>query len=58
MRVTDFAVTHGSEFETSDGRWLYIVVVTGYMWKELLKVTGIFDEIAAIESGQTVSGRD
>jgi len=41
---------YGSEFESKDGRWLYIVVVTGYMWKELLKVLGIGDEIAAIES--------
>jgi len=41
---------YGSEFETSDGRWLYIVVVTGYMWKELLKVTGLGDAIAAIEA--------
>lgn len=41
---------YGSEFETSDGRWLYIVVVTGYMWKELLKVTGLGEPIAAIES--------
>lgn len=41
---------YGSEFGTKDGRWLYIVVVTGYMWKELLKVTGLGDEIGAIES--------
>jgi len=41
---------YGSEFETSDGRWLYIVVVTGYMWKELLKVTGLGDAIDAIEA--------
>lgn len=41
---------YGSEFETSEGRWLYIVVVTGYMWKELLKVTGLGDAIAAIET--------
>ncbi|WP_133511680.1 CoA transferase [Candidatus Thiosymbion oneisti] len=39
---------YGSAFETSDGRWLYIVVVTGYMWKELLKVTGLGDAIGAI----------
>jgi len=41
---------YGSEFETSDGRWLYIVVVTGYMWRELLKVTGLGDAIGAIET--------
>jgi 2-methylfumaryl-CoA isomerase len=41
---------YGSEFATADGRWLYIVVVTGYMWKELLRVTGLGDAIAAIES--------
>jgi len=41
---------YGSEFETSDGRWLYIVVVTGYMWKELLKVTGLGDAIGVIEA--------
>jgi len=42
--------TYGSEFETSDRRWLYIVVVTSYMWKELLKVTGLGDVIDAIEA--------
>jgi 2-methylfumaryl-CoA isomerase len=41
---------YGSEFETRDKRWLYIVVVTGYMWKELLKTTGLGDAIGAIES--------
>lgn len=41
---------YGSEFETRDKRWLYIVVVTGYMWKELLKTTGLGDTIGAIES--------
>jgi len=29
---------------------VYIVVVTGYMWKELLKATGLGDAIAAIET--------
>ena len=41
---------YGSEFETRDKRWLYIVVVTGYMWKELLKTTGLGDAIGAIET--------
>ncbi|MCG6860429.1 MAG: CoA transferase [Chromatiaceae bacterium] len=41
---------YGSEFATADRRWIYIVVVTGYMWKELLKVTGLGETIAAIES--------
>jgi len=41
---------YGSAFETSDGRWLYIVVVTGYMWKELLRVTDLGDAIGAIET--------
>ena len=41
---------YGSEFETRDKRWLYIVVVTGYMWKELLKTTGLGDVIGAIET--------
>jgi len=41
---------YGSEFETSDGRWLYIVVVTGYMWKELLRVTELGGTIGAIEA--------
>ena len=41
---------YGSEFETRDKRWLYIVVVTGYMWKELLKTTGLGGAIGAIES--------
>jgi 2-methylfumaryl-CoA isomerase len=41
---------YGSEFATADRRWIYIVVVTGYMWKELLKVTGLGGEIKAIEN--------
>jgi 2-methylfumaryl-CoA isomerase len=41
---------YGCEFETRDKRWLYIVVVTGYMWKELLKTTGLGDAIGAIET--------
>ena len=40
---------YGSEFATADRRWIYIVVVTGYMWKELLRVTGLGDAIGAIE---------
>jgi len=40
---------YGSEFATADRRWIYIVVVTNYMWKELLKVAGIAEEIGAIE---------
>lgn len=42
---------YGSEFATADGRFLYIVVVTGYMWKELLKATGLGEAIAAVEAG-------
>ncbi|MGB5831982.1 MAG: CoA transferase [Thiohalocapsa sp.] len=41
---------YGSEFETRDKRWLYIVVVTGYMWKELLKTTDLGGAIGIIES--------
>jgi len=40
---------YGSEFKTRDGRWLYIVVVTNYMWKELLRITGLGAEIDAVE---------
>ena len=42
---------YGSEFESRDGRWIYIVVVTGNMWKALLKATGLTEAIAAVESG-------
>ena len=42
---------YGSEFETRDGRWIYIVVVTGNMWKSLLKSTGLTEAIATVESG-------
>lgn len=42
---------YGSEFETGDGRWIYIVVVTGNMWKALLKATGLTEAIAMVESG-------
>ena len=41
---------YGSEFATKDERWLYIVVVTGYMWKALLQTTGLGAEIGAIET--------
>lgn len=41
---------YGSDFETSDGRHVYIVVVTAYMWKALLKATGLGEAIAAIEA--------
>lgn len=48
---------YGSEFKTSDGRWLYIVVVTNYMWKELIRVTGIGDAIDAIEKRHNLDFR-
>jgi len=41
---------YGSDFETADGRRLYIVVVTDHMWKSLQKVTGLEAAFAAIES--------
>ena len=40
---------YGSDFDTADGRSVYIVVVTGHMWKALAKATGLGDAFAAIE---------
>lgn len=39
---------YGSDFDTKDGRQLYIVVVTDRMWNELGQVTGLADELAAL----------
>jgi len=41
---------YGSEFETKDGRIIYIVVVTDRMWTELAKATGLSEKFAALES--------
>jgi 2-methylfumaryl-CoA isomerase len=41
---------YGSDFDTRDGRQIYIVVVTNRMWTELVKATGMaqaFDALAA-----------
>jgi 2-methylfumaryl-CoA isomerase len=39
---------YGSDFDTRDGRQLYIVVVTNRMWKELARVTGLTQTFAAL----------
>ncbi|MBF0129524.1 MAG: CoA transferase [Alphaproteobacteria bacterium] len=46
---------YGSDFETKDGRHLYIIVVTGRMWTELGKVTGLTDRFAALETALGVN---
>ncbi len=46
---------YGSDFETKDGRFLYIVVVTSRMWEELGKVTGLADRFRALEQALGVS---
>ncbi|MCP4993914.1 MAG: 2-methylfumaryl-CoA isomerase [Gammaproteobacteria bacterium] len=40
---------YGCDFDTSDGRQLYIVVVTNRMWSELGKATGLAEAFHAIE---------
>lgn len=45
---------YGSDFETRDGRFIYIVVVTGRMWQELGKVTGLSDHFKALEQALCV----
>ncbi len=39
---------YGSDFDTKDGRQLYIVVVTDRMWKELGQVTGLGEAFAGL----------
>ncbi len=41
---------YGKDFETKDGRQLYIVVVTNRMWKELGEVTGLAGKFGQLES--------
>lgn len=40
---------YGKDFETKDGRILYIVVVTDRMWKELVEVTGLAGKFAKLQ---------
>ena len=42
--------SYGCDFETLDGRRIYIVVVTNRMWTELGKATGLAGKLAALES--------
>lgn len=39
----------GNEFETRDGRLIYIIAVTDHMWKSLLTATGLGVDIGNIE---------
>ncbi len=39
---------YGTEFETADGRLVYIAVVTDRMWTELAKATGTAETFAAL----------
>lgn len=39
----------GNEFETRDGRLIYIIAVTDHMWRSLLTATGLGVEIGKIE---------
>ncbi len=39
----------GNEFETRDGRLIYIIAVTDHMWRSLLTATGLGVEIGNIE---------
>ncbi|MCB1750788.1 MAG: CoA transferase [Gammaproteobacteria bacterium] len=41
---------YGCDFDTSDRRQIYIVVVTNRMWSELGKATGLAETFQAIES--------
>lgn len=41
---------YGNDYETKDGRRLYIVVVTDRMWTELAKVTQLTDTFKEIET--------
>ncbi|HIJ84231.1 MAG: acyl-CoA transferase/carnitine dehydratase-like protein [Magnetococcales bacterium] len=41
---------YGSDYETKDGRRIYIVVVTDRMWTEVAKVTGLTDTFKEIET--------
>ncbi|MCP3870385.1 MAG: 2-methylfumaryl-CoA isomerase [Gammaproteobacteria bacterium] len=42
--------SYGCNFESGDGRQVYIVVVTNRMWSELGKATGLKEEFLAIET--------
>nr|VFK77699.1 MAG: mesaconyl-CoA C1-C4 CoA transferase [Candidatus Kentron sp. SD] len=41
---------YGHDFETKDGRMIYIVVVTDRMWTETAKATGLAEKFTALES--------
>ncbi len=41
---------YGCDFQTADRRRIYIVVVTGRMWSELGKATGLKEAFSAIET--------
>lgn len=41
---------YGKDFQTKDGRKLYIVVVTDRMWKELGEVTGLAGKFSQLEA--------
>jgi 2-methylfumaryl-CoA isomerase len=41
---------YGCDFETKDGRRIYIVAITGRMWRELGRTTGLAEAFAGIEA--------
>ncbi len=40
----------GCEFETKDGRFIYVVAITERMWSEIVKVTGTAEAMASLAS--------
>ena len=46
----DLFGAYGAQFETSDGRLLYIAVVTDRMWQELGAATGLAPKLEALEA--------
>jgi len=46
----DLFGAYGAQFETSDGRLIYVAVVTDRMWQELGTATGLTPKFEALES--------
>jgi len=41
---------YGCEFETGDGRYVYVVAITHHQWDALLETTGLTGKMALVES--------